>query len=172
MEDKRSREILEFKKFLRESREKPDLGADASQFHGDHRCRRRIARDAGFPGIPNTAGELSLAGREGGAYPANADAEVNGMRENVMTREMCEEKIQWLGLGAYDDNTGAYRPYSAEERAEVDAEVQQLLTQLAGAPDANAFEPLEAIARCRGRWTVFSARLKGSNGPSRSPNAR
>ncbi len=72
--------------------------------------------------------------------------EVNGMRENVMTREMCEEKIQWLGLGAYDDNTGTYRPYSAEERAEVDAEVQQLLMQLASAPDANAFEPLEAIA--------------------------
>ena len=35
MEDKRSREILEFKKFLRESREKPDLDRYAQKLFGE-----------------------------------------------------------------------------------------------------------------------------------------
>ena len=35
MEDKRSREILEFKKFLRESREKPDLDRYAQELFGE-----------------------------------------------------------------------------------------------------------------------------------------
>lgn len=70
----------------------------------------------------------------------------DGVRENVMTREACQARIEWLSLGVYDDNTRSYLPYSAEEQAAVDAEIQTLLAQLEAAPDADAFEPLETIA--------------------------